>query len=157
MFWESEKALRPHSFYQAKPNKPWKSAKAQCSLFSVLGLLALRCFRFFFPRLFRTCKLSKSYIEFLDIRNGPTSSLSPFMLRPLCVPRLLSLSTVILPSNRSDLRTQQEDARERQKQGFSRPYRIRSRVKVTSQVAFSGLAAHSLPFLPLTSGPFAPG
>lgn len=26
----------------------------------------------------------------------------PFMLRPLCVPRLLSLSTVILPSNRSE-------------------------------------------------------
>jgi hypothetical protein len=66
------------------------------------GLLALRCFRFFFPRLFRTCKLSKSYIEWVDIRNGPTSSLSPFMLRPLCVPRLLSLSTVILPSNRSE-------------------------------------------------------
>lgn len=75
-----------------------------------------------------------------------------FMLRPLCVPRLLS--TVILPSNRSkdssfglsrNSRTREKD----KNKAWS--YRIRSRVKVTSQVAFSGLAVHSLPFLLLTS------
>ncbi|KAM1263748.1 hypothetical protein ACFX2G_029331 [Malus domestica] len=65
---------------------------------------------------------------------------------------------MIFPSNRSEDSSfglsRNSRTREKDKNKASRG--PRSRVKVTSQVAFSGLAVHSLPFLPLTSGPFAP-
>lgn len=74
-------------------------------------------------------------------------------LRPLCVPRLLSLSTMIFPSNRSEDSSfglsRNSRTREKDKNKASRG--PRSRVKVTSQVAFSGLAVHSAHFWTLCS------